>query len=351
MSQSVSEEIIARCLDAGFAMAAVTSAASTANEGAVREWISRGMHGEMLWLEEHVESLVDPARAVRGARSIIVVADRYHHGRRDAPVEAGWGRVARYARGRDYHRVMKRRLHAVCDSLRPSFPSHLFRACVDTVPILEREAAARAGLGGIGKNTLLIEPGRGSWLLLGEILTSLDLSPTAPTANRVDPCGSCTRCIDACPTQAITPWVVDARKCIAYLTIEHRGPIDAALHEAIGEWIFGCDICQEVCPHAHPTRVARRQPLFDEYAEVRPLLDALALMDWNEEDRRRELAGSALKRARLEMLKRNAVIVLGNAMHRTGDERLRARLRLAAESDESALVRETARTVLLRLSP
>src|SRR5262249_20142541 len=135
------------------------------------------------------------------------------------------------------------------DSLRERFPAEQFRAFVDTAPVMEREHAARAGLGWIGKHTLIIHPRLGSYMLLGGVLTTMDIPAPAAQRRVTDHCGTCTRCIDACPTAAITPYSVDATRCISYLTIEHRGEIDPALHEGIGDWLFGCDVCQEVCPH------------------------------------------------------------------------------------------------------
>jgi epoxyqueuosine reductase len=223
--------------------------------------------------------------------------------------------VARYARGDDYHVVMKERLHALCDGLRADHPDSELRAFVDTAPVLEREHAARAGLGWIGKHTLLIHPRLGSWMLLGGVLTTLDLAPPPEQGSVNDHCGACTRCIDACPTGAISPYSVDGSRCISYLTIERRGPVDPVLAPLIGDRIFGCDVCQEVCPH----NSARSAPpnadalVRDDYAPRRPILDAEAVTGWSAADRARELSGSALKRATLDMIKRNAAIVIRNS--------------------------------------
>ncbi len=208
---------------------------------------------------------------------------------------------------------MKKRLHELCDALAAEYPGAGFRAFVDTAPVMERELSLRAGLGWIGKHTLLIHPRLGSYMLLGGVMTTLKISDAAAKVEP-DHCGTCTRCIDACPTQAITPYSVDARRCISYLTIERRGEIEESLQSQMGEWIFGCDVCQEVCPH-NSVRPAGIEvgAAHEAYAPAREMLDAIAVLRWTEEDRRRELAGTAMTRAKLEMLKRNALIVVGNA--------------------------------------
>jgi epoxyqueuosine reductase len=257
---------------------------------------------------------VDPARALPGARSVIMVADVYQSrgvtpapAARDDPRPAG--AIARYARGLDYHKVMKRRLHELCDALRERFPDDNFRAFVDTAPLPERELAARAGLGWIGKNTLLINPRLGSYTLLGGVLTTLALD--SPPHEEPDHCGTCTRCIEACPTHALTPYSLDASRCISYLTIEYRGEIAPEFHAAIGGRVFGCDVCQEVCPHNSPRDAG--EPPRDEYTPRRTSLDLLSVLGWTEGDRSDALRGSSMKRATLEMLQRNARIALGNS--------------------------------------
>lgn len=306
-------DVIARCRALGFAEAGVCPAAPSDFAAEYRRWIDEGRHGEMGYLARNVESRLDPRALMPGARSIIMVADQYHkRGDDDPPIPSGEGRITRYARGDDYHEVMKKRLHSLCDTLRGEHDGHQFRAFVDTAPVMEREHAARAGLGWVGKNTLLIHPRRGSWLLLGGVLTSLELTTDTPDPVP-DHCGTCTRCIDACPTGAITPYSVDARRCVSYLTIEHRSPIDAGLREGLGDWLYGCDVCQEVCPHnsardpwvdvgeSHPAYTPRRASF--------PLQDVL---NWHADDRSRILSKSAMKRAGLQMLQRNARTVMDN---------------------------------------
>jgi epoxyqueuosine reductase len=335
------DQVLRRCRELGFALAGVCRARPTDYGDELRAWLGAGRHGEMAYLKRNVEAMTDPAALLAGVRSIVCVADRYAGAEADAP-RAGAGRVARYARGDDYHRVMKRRLRALADELRARFPEDGFRVCVDTAPLLEREHARRAGLGSVGKHTLLIEPGAGSYLLLGELLTTLDLEPSRG-ATDVDPCSTCTRCIDACPTGAIAPWSVDATRCISYLTIEHRSAIDPSLHDGMEDWIFGCDVCQEVCPHNQPTERSRDTPLHDAYAPRRDTLDLLEILGWGEEDRRSAFTRSAMKRAKLPMLKRNALIAAANALRTSKLPQLRAAIdRIARDTEEHDMVRDTA---------
>ncbi|NLE57833.1 MAG: tRNA epoxyqueuosine(34) reductase QueG, partial [Planctomycetes bacterium] len=220
------------------------------------------------------------------------------------------GCVARYAWGRDYHRVVRKRLHHLADRLREVMDEPLqTRVCVDTAPIIEREWAAAAGIGWIGRNTMVIDAQIGSMFMLGEILTTLELEPTAPAKDR---CGNCTRCVQACPTGALTePYRMDASRCISYLTIEHRGDIPENLSQRMGNWVFGCDVCQEVCPwNRHAARssaesVNARNPL----VPSPPLAD---LCELSADQYDQFLRGSTMKRATLEMLKRNARIALAN---------------------------------------
>ena len=347
--------ILDACRTLGFAHAGVCAADASAYGDVVRAWVDDGKHGEMSYIGDRVEQMLDPNSVLDGVRSIICVADRYSGARdsRDQKSPAH-GRIGRYARGRDYHDVIRRRLKKLAEAIeRASDEGHGHRAVVDTAPLMEREHAVRAGLGLIGKHTLLIRPAEGSWLLLGEVLTTLEIAPSEPmqTLDRADPCGSCTRCIDACPTDAIRPFSVDASRCLSYTTIEHRGPIDPSLYESTGDWLFGCDVCQEVCPHNQPTRRTRRLPVHDAYAPRRTGFDLLEVLGWTEEDRRAACTTSALKRAKLPMFKRNALICAGNALRQHDDPALRAGVAaLAEDASEDSLVRETAREVLARVS-
>jgi epoxyqueuosine reductase len=343
--------VLRRCRDLGFALAGVAAAEPSRYARELRDWLGEGRHGQMHYLARHTDERLDPARFVPGARSVVCVADRYHDGGSDhagPPPEGPRGRVARYARGDDYHRVMKKRLRRLADELAGTLPGETFRVCVDTAPVLERELAQQAGLGAVGKHTLLIEPGAGSWLLLGEIVTTARLAPSAPCS--VDPCRDCARCIDACPTGAIAPWSVDAARCISYLTIEHRSEIDRGFHEPIGDWIFGCDVCQDVCPHNQPTDRSRGLAVHAAYAPRRRDFDLLEVLGWDEQARREAFVRSAMKRAKLAMMKRNALVAAGNALAAGDSPALRRRVEaVAADADEDQLVRTMAQSVITRL--
>ncbi len=351
--------VLELCHEQGFVLAGVAAAEASGRASEQDAWFADGRHGSMAWMERHVEIRKDVRRIIDGARSVICVADRYSLGEKD-DVPAGFGRVARYARGRDYHVVMKRRLHAVCDALASKEPEHVFRACVDSAPIHERELAESAGLGSIGKHTLLIAPGTGSWILLGAIVTSLPLQPTrAPDLPPDDPCGTCTRCIDACPTDAIEPWSIDAGRCISEMTIERRGMVDPGLHADVGDWLFGCDVCQEVCPHNAMT--TRNQAIQVHQAYANPptadvegrtpdasAFDLATVMEWGPAERSEAFTSSAMKRANLEMMRRNAVIAAGNASSQgdVGANLVSKIESIASDEGEADLVRSTAVDVL-----
>lgn len=343
--------MLRRCSDLGFALAGVAPVRPSEWREHIRVWLAAGRHGEMAYLAEELSLRTEPARVFDGARSFIVVADQYaRRGDSDAVEPAGSGRIARYAWGKNYHDVVKRRLHTLADGLRETFPGSDFRSCVDTVPILERELAVLAGLGWVGKNTMVIHPRLGSYFVLGVVATNLELQP-ASTATP-DHCGTCTRCIDACPTGAITPYSVDGSKCISYLTIERRGEIPRGLHEGIGSWLFGCDVCQEVCPHnSARDEKAGVGRVHDAYTPVRRGFDLLGVLNWDEDARRSAFAGSAMKRVTLAMIRRNAVIAAGNVLRRMNPAdparmALAARLRdIASDDGEAELVRLTAQGV------
>jgi epoxyqueuosine reductase len=358
-ADALPEALLQAARAAGFVLAGLCDAEPTSRARELADWLSAGKQGSMAWLADDVAARSDPGVLVPGARSLLVVADQYADGSPDPPREPSQGRVARYARGADYHRAIKRRLHPICDALRARFPQHAFRAFSDIEPVLEREHAARARLGWVGKHTLVINPAAGSYLLLGGMITTLHLPAPAPglAAGTLQPgpvadhCGTCTRCIDACPTRAITPYRVDASRCISYLTIERRGVIPPDRHTDLDNWLFGCDLCQEVCPHNRPSAAERRGPqVAGHYAQRRDAIALLDLLGWSPEDRARHLSGTALKRARFEMLKRNALIAAGNALVQRADPALRAAVeRCASDPHEPELVRQTARDVLDRL--
>jgi epoxyqueuosine reductase len=241
-------------------------------------------------------------------RSIVVVGMNYYPGEFPS-AEGHRGRVSRYAWGADYHDVILRKLHQLAEWIDGQVGQRLtYRAYVDTGPLLERELAQRAGLGWIGKNANLIHPRRGSYSFLGELLIDLELEPDAPFSD--ERCGSCTACLDACPTGALTaPRTVDARRCISYLTIEHRGVMPQEIRPLIGDWVFGCDVCQEVCPWNRRFARVAQEPAFRPVNATLNLVEMLAL---DEDAFRSLLRESPLWRARRAGLLRNAAVVLGN---------------------------------------
>lgn len=325
----------------GFDDAGVAQLAPAATGPAFLRWLARGDQAGLGWMERRTERRLDPRRVLPGARSALCVAWRYAP---DAGAEVGelWRRVARYARGGDYHRHMRERLERIGARIATEFPGVRSLAYVDTGPLLERELAARAGLGAFGKNTMLLSPRAGSWFLLGELLLTLDLAPGRPIA---DLCGECRRCLEACPTGALPePYRLDANRCISYWTIEHRGAIPARMRGGIGHWVFGCDICQEVCPWNERAPPLPARPEVEPSRELRGL-DLVAILSTPAEQLRQTLAGTTLLRPRPEGLRRNAAVALGNA----GDRAAVPALAAALESDPSPLVRSHAAWALGRL--
>jgi len=312
VDESQSNQLIKRAISSGFALAGIAGVEPSAFGEELSDWLSEHKHGEMAWLDRNTELRQNPGQLIEDARSVLMVADLYtsRADNVDTPLNKGQGRIARYARGKDYHKVMKKRLMALADQLRQDHPEAEFKVFVDTAPVLERELAQRAGLGWTGKHTLLIHPQAGSYMLLGGIVTTLVFEPPKSQRVEADHCGSCTRCIDSCPTDAITPYSVDARRCISYLTIELRTEIEPTLASKIGDWIYGCDICQEVCPHnSLRDDAAAANPVYD---SSRDRFDLLEVLGWTEDDRRGAFTGSAMKRAKLDMMHRNARIVAAN---------------------------------------
>ena len=295
---ALAQAVKARALELGFDRVAIGPAGPPPHAAAFERWLDAGHAGTMDYLVETRAERLDPARLLPGCRSVIAVALNYARG--DEPE---WRGVARYARGADYHDTMRPRLHALRDYVSAAAGAQS-RASLDTSAVLERDLAAAAGLGWIGKNTNLITPGLGSYYFIGLVLTTAELPADDAQPDR---CGTCTACLDACPTAAFDgPYALDARRCIAYLTIEHRGPIPEALHAPIGDWLFGCDVCQEVCPWNRHAPTARESTP----ATPPPLPEVLMAM--TDDEFRVRFRGSPLKRARREGLARNAAIVIAN---------------------------------------
>lgn len=228
----------------GFLACGVTDLAPNAYAAELDAWLAAGRGGTMRYIHRQAKKRNNPALLDSRAKSIVLLLDNYF--RADSGAEGRGAKVARYARGRDYHVTMLERIETLAARMRENGAGHT-RCYVDTGPVAERELARRAGLGWIGKNAMLLRPGVGSWFFIGEIFTDAELAPDAPMVT--DHCGSCTRCLDACPTDAfVEPRVLDATRCISYLTIEQRGPIPDDLAQKLDGWVFGCDICNEVCP-------------------------------------------------------------------------------------------------------
>lgn len=299
--------------EAGFQRCGITGIDLGEDEGHLRDWLARGFHGSMDWMARHGDKRSRPQELVPGTVSVLSVGLDY--GRRD-DVEA-WetladgerAYVARYALGRDYHKLMRNRLQKLADRIADEVGPFGHRVFVDSAPVLERALARNAGLGWIGKHTCLIDRDGGSWFFLGELYLDIALPPDPPATSH---CGSCTRCIDVCPTQAIVgPNRLDARRCISYLTIEHEGSIDEELRPLMGNRIFGCDDCQLVCPW---NKFARRhdEPDF----RARNDLDTASLADlfaWEEDEFLRRTEGTALRRSGHARWLRNIAVALGNA--------------------------------------
>jgi epoxyqueuosine reductase len=305
------------------------------------DWVGRGYAGELRYLTGQVEKRSRLQAAFPWARSLLVVGLQYDTPAAystEAPADRGW--ISRYAWGDDYHDVMRRLLDRLAERLAAETGPFTARAYVDTGPIVERAYAAAAGLGAWGKNTCLLHPEHGSWFFLGEIVTDLDLAPDAP---RTDMCGSCTACLDACPTGALpAPYVLDATRCISYLTIELKGALPEDRRAGLGRHVFGCDICQDVCPWNRRRRHRGGEAFLPREGLVAPSLEELAGLD--EAAFRERFRKSPLKRAKRRGLLRNVAVALGNA----GDPSRRAIL-LALAEDEDPVVREHAGWALRQL--
>jgi epoxyqueuosine reductase len=307
MAQLTAADIKRRARELGFDACGIAPAAALPELAFFSEWLSRGYAGSMNYLERSAERRADVRHVMPTARTVIATATVYNTARPYSTecADPEIAHVARYAWGEDYHDVIGRRLDALLEWMRNVSPEPFdARAYVDTGPVQERVYAQWAGLGWIGKNTCLINPELGSWMFLGEIICSLPLEIDPPALDR---CGSCTLCIEACPTQAIvSPGVLDSNRCISYLTIEHRGDIPESLHEGVGTRIYGCDVCQEVCPWntIAPTSA-------DPAWQPRPVWRLPRVADvvaMNDQDLQDALRRSPMKRTKAAGLRRNAAI-------------------------------------------
>jgi epoxyqueuosine reductase len=293
--------------DAGFHEVGIARA-EPLDPGPLDRFLARGAEADMAWMRETRDERLDPSRLLPGARSVVALALSYHAGAFDTgPPPPGAGEVARYARGRDYHAVMKRKLKALLDRLAGRDPAARAFASADIAPVMERAWAQRAGLGWVGKNGCLITSAHGSWVLLATVLLDRELEPDAPHPER---CGSCAACLGACPTGAIPePGLVDARRCLSFHTIERRGAVPEEVAERTGSWIFGCDDCQTVCPW-NQGLPASADPELVPYPS-QSWLDLDAMLRLSLEDYQQRFYGTSLARARYEGLLRNALLVAG----------------------------------------
>jgi len=341
------ERIKDRARALGFELVGIAPATPADGFDRLREWLEQGFAGDMGYMHRHADARRNPSSILPDVRSVVMVGMNY--GGRGPPTPVGspfpssvldprpsglTGKTARYARGADYHDVLRQRLKQLLGWLGGEVAGCRGRAVVDTAPLLERDFARRAGLGWFGKNTMLLNKQLGSYFFLGALLLDLELRPDAP--HDASHCGTCTACLEACPTQAFPePGRLDARRCISYLTIELRGPIPEELRGPTADWLFGCDICQEVCPWNRKAPPSA-EPAFRPRADLEGV-DLIELLGLSEEAFRRRFRGTALTRPRRRGLLRNAAIVLGNI----GDQAALPALRRAL-GDPEPLVREAA---------
>ena len=337
---SLTQDLKQRARDLGFVLAGVAPASMPGRIDAFHHWLAQGYAGQMGYLEDRRDAYRHPDSILDGCRSIVMLALPYAN--HDAsPREAGNGKVARYAQGpRDYHDVIHERLKVLKSWLIEHIPNATARGIVDTAPLLEREVAELAGLGWIGKNTLLLNRQWGSYFFLAALLTDLELEPDA--AQEQGYCGTCRACLDACPTNAFPePYVLDASRCISYLTIEHRDHVAPELAEQFDGWLFGCDICQEVCPWNHWTRPV--DPELESEQEALPLKELLHL---DEQDYRGRFRATPMWRTKRRGLLRNALLLAATQKDAQFIPEIQSLL-----GDKEPLVRAAAAWALFRLAP
>lgn len=306
---TLTESIKAAAHALGFPLVGVTPAITPGGIDRFREWLAAGYAGEMKFLADRADAYAHPQSVMAGVRSLVLLALPYRNVA-PQPIDAGQGRVSRYAWGTsDYHDLIHDRLKQLAAQVQALSPGAAVRGVVDTAPLLEREFAQLAGLGWIGKNTLLLNKEWGSWFFLAALLTDAELDYDAPFT--ADHCGTCRACLDACPTDAfVAPQVLNASRCISYLTIELRGPVPRELRAGIGDWLFGCDVCQDVCPWNHKAPVTS-EPALQPREDANPV-DLLELFALDDDAFRTRFRKTPLWRSKRRGLLRNAAIVLGN---------------------------------------
>lgn len=338
-SDCLSQRLKSLGVGLGFAQIGITPAVTPTGFHRLLQWIDDGHSADMQWIKRRQDAYRHPDGVMQGTRSVVMAAMNYS----DGATTADEGRVARYAWGSsDYHIVLKPRLQKLAEFLKTEVPTARTRVVIDTAPLLERDFARLAGIGWFGKNTMLISRSIGSWFFLGAVLTDVELGYDSPVEQNY--CGSCTRCLDACPTNAFPePGVLDARSCISYLTIEHRNePIPHDLRNGIGAWLFGCDICQDVCPW---NRFAPDDtlPEFQHLPSMNPV-DCRELLTLSAEQFETRFNNSPLSRPGRPGLLRNAAIVLGNAKDSSAEQEL-----IAALNDTETMIRGAAAWALGQL--
>lgn len=340
---SIAAELKEFAQEVGFQLAGIAPAVRPDGFSHLEQWLEQGFAGEMEYVQRRKAAYEHPSHVLPAVRSVIMLGMNYRTSD-PRPPQAGCGRVSRYAWGNgDYHDLIRDRLQRLANWLHDRQPGCRTRGVVDTAPLLERDFARLAGLGWFGKNSMLINKRLGSWFFLAALLTDVELEPDMP--HETAHCGTCTACLDACPTDAFPePYVLDASRCISYFTIELRDrPIPEEFRDQCGEWLFGCDICNDVCPWNRKAP-ASSEPGFQPQADLNPV-DASELLGLEEHEFRRRFAGTPLERPGRGGLLRNACVVLGN----TGDASHCESL-LAAAEDDDPLVREAAQWGLRKLS-
>lgn len=343
MASTLADCLKQRARALGFELVGIAPATAADGFERLAEWLDRGFAGAMAYMERHAQARRHPTSILPSVRCVVMVGLNYRTAKSedDNPKSgfrtphSGFGTIASYALGDDYHDVLRRKLNELLAWVQAEAPGTHGRGVVDTAPLLERDFARRAGLGWFGKNTMLIDKRLGSFFFLGALLLDIALPPDEPfTAQH---CGTCTACLDACPTQAFAgPFELDARRCISYLTIELHGPIPEELRPGVGPWLFGCDVCQDVCPWNRKAPLGR-EPALEPQPEL-AAVDPVELLGMTEDEFRRRFRGTAIWRTKRQGLVRNAAIVLGN----TGDERVLPALEQASH-DADAVVQDAAR--------
>jgi epoxyqueuosine reductase len=337
---ALEEQIKDHARTLGFDLVGIAPATETDGFERLSEWLARGFAGEMAYMHRHAEARRHPSAVLHEVRSVVMVGMNYTPA--DLPLVGKSARIARYALGSDYHDVLRTRLNSLLTLVQEEAPGCLGRGVVDTAPLLERDFARRAGLGWFGKNTMLIDRHLGSYFFLGALLLDLELQPDPPHAT--SHCGTCTACLDACPTDAFPQaGVLDSRRCLSYLTIELKGSVPEEFRPAMTDWLFGCDVCQEVCPWNRKAPAGREPALAPRPDLV--ALDPVEILSLSEEEFRRRFRDTALSRTKRRGLVRNAVLIVGNRGERAALPALRKLL-----NDSEPVLREAAAWALERIA-